>query len=371
MPETYQLSSAKVRYDPRVQASRRALSTVLAGALGALSIGASCGQRALGILPGVVNDTSNRTLRADVLRYGTDHMCSEVGKRSMPLRLRPEDPSIGRFFATKCENAATADGGLSVRFGGFGYVWTNVTGRVTFEVTGSLVFDTDFQMDGSTMYAYFRPRPAPEVAFTTRVVERAQASLLLTGLPLFGQGGRGLGDVVGAAVVRGQIGKGFTVVREPDGAATFALGVVPSGSLASLTPFKADGGKLVVANERAELHREQRDFVGPIEVKDGASLVLEVAVDGAPAVDVLLVPRGQGEVWLQQYALTAAATPPPSTPLLDETVSGAVPWTRTLSPPAGLYYMVLDETASAGHSAPAGAAGEDHAALVRYGIATE
>ena len=50
--------------------------------------------------PGVINDPHNLSLRKAIMGYGVGHMCSEVQKRSVPLRLRPEDPSIGRFFVT-------------------------------------------------------------------------------------------------------------------------------------------------------------------------------------------------------------------------------------------------------------------------------
>jgi hypothetical protein len=283
--------------------------------------GASCGQSALGLLPGVVNDPGNLSLRRAILRFGTERMCAEMSKRSMPLRLHPEDPAIGRFFATQCATAELASGDLAVQFSGFGYVWTNLTGRITFEASGAIQYDTDFLMDGSTMYVYFRQRQTSSSTFNTRVVERPQASLLAA-LP-FG-GGRDLGSSVGGQILKSEIAKGFTVVRSSGGSAEFGLGVVERGQHPSLTPFRVtDSGKPILANDRSELHQNQRDFVGP------------------------------------------------AAPLLDEAVTAGGVFKRTLSVPPGLYYLVVDNTPNAGRTQPPNVAGDDRAAMVSYGIALD
>ena len=43
-------------------------------------------------------------------------------------------------------------------------------------------------------------------------------------------------------------------------------------------------------------------------------------------------------------------------------------WRRTVPLAAGSYYVVLDNTATAGVTAPAGHAHDDRAALVSYGV---
>ncbi|HVY49377.1 MAG TPA: hypothetical protein VHB21_25975 [Minicystis sp.] len=331
-------------------------------------VGASCGQDALALLPGVVNDPGNLTLRHAILRYGTARMCAEMQKRSMPLRMRGEDPATGRFFATSCRARGLGNGQLGVAFGGFGYLWTNVTGKLTFEAQGAIEYDTDFLMDGGAMYVYFREKQTSSARFSARVVERPQASLVAA-LP-FGAGGQALGDAVGSAILRAEIAKGFTVVRRSNGSAEFGLGVVERGHHEDAAPFRVnDTSKPVLANDRSELHVGQRDFVGPFEVTDGARLLLNVAVDGTPAVDVLLFARGVGEVWLQQYELQASPTPPPAAPALDAQVVQGTVFKREIQVPAGLYYLVLDNTANAGRTQPAGGGQDDRAALVSYAVA--
>jgi hypothetical protein len=109
----------------------------------------------------------------------------------------------------------------------------------------------------------------------------------------------------------------------------------------------------------------QRDFV-PIEVPaDASRLTLFVGVDGAPAVDVLLVPRAVGEAWLGTYTTQAATTPPPGPPLLDEAVSAGILWRRSVPVAPGAYYLVLDNTPTAGRTAPPPT---EQAALVSYGV---
>ncbi len=338
--------------------------------LSAATMGASCGQSVLGLMPGVVNDPGNRSLRHEILKYGTGRMCIEMQKRSMPLRLNPEDPSIGRFFATQCQVRDTGGGELWVQFTGFGYVWTNVTGRITFEASGTIQYDTDFLMDGSTMYIYFRQRQTSAANFTTRTVERQPASII-SALP-FGGGGQELGASVGSQILKSEMAKGFTVVRKSDGETSFGFGIVERGKHEDLAPFRVTAsGKPILANDRSELHDGQRDFVGPLQVTEGAKLVINVAVDGAPAIDVLLFPRATGEQWLQQYALAPQPAAPPAMPLLDEAVPAGAVFKRTLSVPAGSYYLVLDNTATAGRTMPTKIAGDDRAANVSYGIALD
>ena len=91
----------------------------------------------------------------------------------------------------------------------------------------------------------------------------------------------------------------------------------------------------------------------------------------APAIDVLLMPRALGEAWLSTYVTQAVTTPPPGPPLLDEAVTTGAIWRRSLSVPPGQYYLVLDNTPTAGRTAPAGSARDDQAAQVSFGVELE
>jgi hypothetical protein len=332
-------------------------------------LGASCGQRALGLMPGVVNDPSNLSLRRAVFEFGRSRICPEVQKRGLPLKAGDEDPVIGRFFPTTCFTQQLANNNLLVQFEGSGFAWTNLTQRMSFGASGAVEYDTDFLMDGSTMYVYFRQKSTPAANFTIKLVEQPQA-LTMAGTPI-GVGAQGVANSLGAQLLKGEISKGFTVIRAENGDVAFGLGVIEKGGLPR-APFRVnENGQTLLANERSEVHQNQRDFVGPIEVPSGARLSINLAIDGAPAIDVLLLPRSIGEIWLQTYTTQAVTTPPPGLPMLDEPVFSGASWHRDLTLPAGLYYLVLDNTATAGRSAPPGYARDDRAALVSYAIALD
>jgi hypothetical protein len=340
----------------------RALGLVLCLCL----LGATCGQGSLAVLPGVVNNPGNLTLRREILSFGTSQLCAEMRKRSIPLRLRDEDPATGRFYPTSCLAQELANGNMFVQFGGHGFVWTNLTKRMGFDASAAVEYDQDFLMDGETMYVYFRQRATTAATFTTKLVEQ-QAAITVGTLPL--APGSAYANALGAQLMKTEIHRGFTVIREGDGSVQFGLGVVEKGQRPR-TPYRQeDSGKLLLANERTEIHQNQRDYVGPIEVTDDdQALTLTVAIDGAPAIDVLLVTRASAEPWVQAYTTQPAPTAPSQLPLLDEPVSSGFVWRRTVALPRGLYYLVVDNTGAAGRTQPTSYALDDRAALVSYGV---
>ena len=354
---------------PRAPAPR-ALGRALTLACALVSpsfLGASCGQSALGILPGVINDPKNVSLRKSILEYGTGRLCADLMKRSVPMRARVEDPIAGRVFPTGCAARDLANRDLFVQVGGRGYLWNNLAQRVGFTLGGYLAYDTDFQLDGSTMYVYFRQRVANVEARTT-LVEQPQAAFF-GGLPA-APGGKSLNDTMANQLMQAELARGFTVIRDSSGYIEVGPGMVPPGKH-PIAPFKGSDGREVVVNDRSELHASQRDFVGPFEVPQGKKLVLSVGIDGAPAADVLLVPRALGEAWLQSYLTQAQTTPPPGQPFVDEPVFSGAVWRKTLPVPAGQYYLVLDNTATAGRTNPTAYAHDDRAVLASYAIELE
>lgn len=326
----------------------------------------ACGQGALGIMPGVVNDPGNLSLRRAILSYATGQICNEMQRRSVPLRLRDEDPVTGRFFPSSCHVQELANGNLFVQFGGSGFVWTNLTKRMTFDASAAVEYDHDFLMDGDTMYVYFRQRSTTAASFTTRLIEQP-AAISIAGVSL--AQGSAFANALGAQLLATEIARGFTVIRDDDGAVQFGLGIIEKGQRPSAPYERRENGKLLLANERTEVHQNQRDYIGPLEITDsGQAVTLTVALDGAPGIDVLLVPRGLGEQWLQTYLTQAAPAPLSAPPLLDEPVYSGVPLRRTVPLPRGQYYLVIDNTSTAGRTHPTTYALDDRAGLVSYAV---
>ena len=145
-------------------------TTVVGGCGGCVQQG---GQASFGIMPGVVNDPGNRSLRRAIMRFGLEEFCRELTHRGAPLRMRDDDPVIGRFYARTCNHQELNSGDVFVQISGIGYAWTNVTFRVAFTASGAIQYNQDFLMDGSTMYAYFRTRTIASQEFNTTMVERA------------------------------------------------------------------------------------------------------------------------------------------------------------------------------------------------------
>lgn len=341
--------------------------------LAASSLGASCGQSALSIMPGVVNTPGNLSLRRAILSFGTSQICSEMLKRSIPLKLRDEDPATGRFYGTTCyAQDVPQSGNVFVQFSGFGYAWTNLTKRLAFDAGGAIEYETDFLMDGDTMYVYFRRKNTSVATFKTRFIEQPQnpaQSALPMGVGASLPGGEAFINNLGQEVLKTEIARGFTVVRDSDGAASFGLGVVERGKRPT-APYKiSPTGRAVLANDRSEVHQNQRDFIGPIEVTDkGQALYITAALDGAPGADLLLLPKSTVDPWIQTYTTQGPLTPPPGYASVDEPIMSGMMWRRTVALPPGLYYLVIDNTAAAGKTQPTTFTQDDRAALVNFAI---
>lgn len=350
-------------------------AAVLLIALG--SLGASCGQTALAVLPGVANNPQNRTLRRELFSFAISELCDQMKNLSLPLKMRDPDPALGRFFPVACMVNEMESGNLFVQFTGHGYAWTNVTGRMGFEASAAVEYDHDFIMDGSTMYVYFRQRDTQATSFRVLMVENApKGSGAQLATSLFGTSIEEITRQIGTRVLSSQLARGFTVVRESDGTVAFSLGVVEKGQKPAVPFERGDSDREIAANDRTEIHLSQRDFVGPFTVEDGDALYLTMLLEGAPAIDALIVSKSVGDAWIERYEHEPAAGPPPGPLLYDQPVQASqvpvgqapVLWRRAVPLPEGSYYVVLDNTATAGSTAPGGQPHDDRAALVSYGM---
>jgi hypothetical protein len=338
------------------------------------SLGANCGQQGLAVLPGVVNNPQNRTLRRELFAFATSELCDEMKNRSLPLKMRDADPSIGRFFPVACMTSELESGNLFVQFTGHGYAWTNVTGRMGFQASAAVEFDQDFLMEGSSMYVYFRQRDTQSKVFTVLMVESPPQGAIATNV--LGGSIKDVTQQIGERVLSSQLARGFTVVREDDGTVGFSLGVIEKGQKPTMPFERGDSDLVIVANDRSEIHSGQRDFVGPFEVGDDEALSFTIHLEGAPAIDALVVSRSVGDAWIERYEREPVAGPPPGPALFDQPAQAtpAMPgqqpmlWRRTVPLPRGSYYLVLDNSATAGVSAPANQPHDDRAALVSFGV---
>jgi hypothetical protein len=346
---------------------RRSFVTLLALAPIALSQGcsscANTGQAILGIMPGVVNDPANRDLRAAILKYGMKQFCDQMQKHDAPLALQPGANVVGRFYATQCATQELQNGDWFVQFSGFGYAWTPLSKKLTFTMSGAVEYAADFQMSGSTMYIYFRPRQVTSSNFASHVIEQPVASFLNSLSTM--------GNTFGTQLVAGQLQAGFTVIRDQNGGTDFSVGMIDVGKR-PLHPIDVHGnGRVQWESSRVEVHGNERDFVGPIEVEDsGRAIWVSAQLDGIPAADVLLLRKDVGDGSLQLYYNYPQQGPLAGPPLAGAVMQQGQPFNQAFKVDPGLYYVVFDNTPSAGVVAPPPPANllADSAAIVSYAV---
>jgi hypothetical protein len=325
----------------------------------------SVGTGSLSILgAGVVNNPENKSLRFDILKFGLGRFCDEMRKGGTPLKLADDQPVIGRFFASACQSQVVEEENRQsfvVQFEGRGFAYSQPTGRLGFTLRGLVEYAADFQLHGDALYVYFRPRLVDATAFQTLMVESqlAQSAMQVAAINP---------DEFGKRVVDGQLKRGFTVIRWSEkGETEFGMGIIPKGER-PFRPFDVKTeDKLVVANDRTEVHAGQQDFVGAFSVPDDdQAFYLTLTTDGAPLVDVLLVPKVIGDGLVDAYVKNRGPVSIPGGALLNESVPQGQLFQRFVNVPPGEYYLVLDNTDRAGHSAPKTGQFDDRAAKVDY-----
>jgi hypothetical protein len=325
----------------------------------------SLGLSAMGLLgPGVINDPKNKSLRFDLLKFGLDQFCREMRERGAPLKLRDGEPVVGRFFAVDCNSQIIdeeARQSFIVQYSGRGYGWTNVTGRLGFQSAGLIEYAPDFQLHDGAMYVYFRPRNVASASFQTLLVESqlAQTGIAVTGISP---------DQIGRDIVDGQLRRGFTVIRYGStGETEFGPGYVAPGKR-PFRPFIVESeDRITLDDDRTEVHSNQQDFIGGFVVPDDdQALTLTVRVDGAPAVDLLIVRKEDGDRVIDRYVQTPGGSQLLTPAVLDDTVASGALWKRRVDVPKGKYYLVVDHSPVLGRSSPPAVVGDDRAARVDY-----
>ncbi len=322
-----------------------------------------CGSCGVCSFRGTLNDPSSRTMRRSMLQTGLGEFCKQMTSHNAPLKLSDDTPVIGRFYPRSCAQREMPNGDLFVDFQGEGYAYTNVSKKITFQMQGSVQYNQDFLVaaDRCDIYAYFRPRQVVSSNFTLGKIESTTASFLNTLSPV--------GETFGRQLVSSKLTEGFTVIHDEGGSDEVSLGIVELGK----QPFHAFNmrgqDRLVLENTRTEVHQNQRDFIGPIEVTaDGQAIFLRAQLDGAPRLDVFLVPRASGDASLRLYLDYPSHGPLAQAPMFADVLSQGVEYNRSVPVPKGFYYVIIDNTPSAGVVNPPANPLDDRAAVVNYAV---
>jgi hypothetical protein len=257
---------------------------------------------------------------------------------------------MGRFYASACSTQVIDQDtrkSFVVQYAGSGFAGSSQGGRVGFTTTGLVEYAPDFLLKDGAMYVYFRPKVVDATGFQTLLVESqlAQSALKLFGIDA---------NAFGQKVVEGQLRRGFTVVRYgSSGETDFGLGIIALGER-PYHPFSVTTeDKRGAANERTEVHLGQQDFIGPIELEgEDQALYLTLSLDGAAAIDALVVPEAEGKRMIDAFTKQPGPITPLSPPLLDEPVTRGALWKRYVNAPKGRYYLVLDNSGAAGRTTP-------------------
>ncbi len=325
----------------------------------------SCGATSVCKLGGPINDPGQRTMRRNIMSFGLGQFCQQMLTRNAPLKLAPDAPVIGRFYALHCQQQILDNGDLWVRFDGVGYAFTNVSRKVTFRNAATIQYDQDFRCaDDNSIYAYFDPRGLSQPDFHVLQIEQPMANLVQS---WFG----GIADNFGKQMVAGQLAQGITVIQSDDGVTDFDVGHLPPGRR-PVHPFNVHGHDRVnVESLRTQVNAGERDFIGPIVVDGtGRAIYLQMQLDGQPAVQVMLMPKAAGDAALQAYVSYGPVGPLPYPPMASEVLPQGVQYQRAVPVAPGMYYVVIDNTTAAGQAGPPAGTpfGASAAAVVNYAI---
>lgn len=279
-------------------------------------------------------------------RFGAERMCPEMLKRGAPLKLAPGQNTIGRFFPSHCRHEVNeGKQTIAIHFGGTGYAWTPLAGRIGFSAEAAVEYRPDFQMTEDGIYVW---------AKTNRILYGPRFSIGSVENKMVDWATRTpagyLVNTFGSQIVSSQLTSGFTVIRTSRGD-EFSVGIlVPPAR--PVQPFDVSGGdRLVYANETTEIHHGQVDFLGPFEIADDdQALFFRFRLQG-PALDALALSRRDGDAWRDALQRGAPLGPPPVPPLKAFPIRPG-DQTERVRLAEGSYYLVVDNSARVGIMSP-------------------
>lgn len=275
--------------------------------------------------------------------FGAERICPEILKRGAPLKLDQAGPTIGRFFPDQCQHVVNEQSQtVTLSFGGTGYAWTPVAGRVGFRATAAVEYRMDFYMAEDAMYVWGKTaRLVSGPDFQVSSVENKMVDWA-TRTPV-----GYMAQTFGGQIVSNHLASGFTVVRTDEGD-EFSLGYLAPPQRPA-KPFDLDeGDRLIYANETTEVRAEQVDFLGPFEVADDdQALFMRFRLTGSPA-EVLVYARGNADLWRQNLQLGAALAAPPVPPITGFALQPGLEQRQRLPLPRGQYVLVFDNSSRVG-----------------------
>ena len=279
--------------------------------------------------------------------FGAQRVCPEMLKKGAPLKLDPNGNTIGRFFPTRCKHEIHDDRRtMTIHFGGSGYAWTPIAGRMGFSVDASIEYAFDFYMAEDAVYVWAKnPRTIHGPDFQVGSVENKVvdwASKSPVGYMM---------NTFGSQIVQSHLASGFTVVHTDDGD-EFTLGILQPPARPKRPYDTSEGDRFVFANETTEVRNNQIDFLGPFEVADDdQALFLRMRVQGPP-IDVMVLHRGTGDLWREGLQKGAALGPPPAPAILGLPLQPGQDAKKKVKLPIGQYYVVVDNSSAVGVVAP-------------------
>jgi hypothetical protein len=278
--------------------------------------------------------------------FGANQLCPEMLRRGTPLRLTPNGNVIGRFFPNSCQNVINErEQTITLHFSGTGYGWTPLAGRIGFASSAAMEFRPDFFLDDDAMYVWAR---------ANRIVAAPTFQIGSSENPLVDWAAKSpvgyLANVFGGQIMSSQLASGFTVVRTEDGD-DFTLGILQPPQRPQ-HPFDASNEKrFVYANETAEVHAEQLDFIGPIQIPQQAQALFFRYRRQGPAAEALIYDRRVADFWRDALQRGARLAPPEQPPIASWPLS-ASDAEQKLRLPAGEYMIVVDNSSRVGRVNP-------------------
>jgi len=279
--------------------------------------------------------------------FGASRMCPEMLKKGVPLRLADRSPAIGRFFPQQCSyQVDDSRRTVAVSFAGTGYGYMVPAKRIGFNVSGTIELRPGIQLAGDRAYVFGQfnrivAGPTFQVTFIENPVVDIAANFPGVG---------SAANLFGNQIVAGELTRGFTVVNSDKGN-DFTLGILRPPAMPHHPYDTTTSERFTFENETVEVHQGERDYIGPFEVPEaGKSLFLTLNNQG-PAVDVMIVARYVGDAWRDQYQRGMLA-PPPGPVIAGGPLQPNFNDVRRYALPPGSYYVVIDNTATAGLVSP-------------------